>query len=382
MARPPRLTRLLVPLPAAFIALLTGTANADSAPVTVTIYDNSTADNLYNNAPPLPPTTPIAGQTTQQTIDNNFDQQPLYNLYEDFVVRYETNVAAPGPVRFYAPADDGVRLYIDGQLVIDDWYDKGGGGSISETVEFEPGVSHTLEMWFYENGGGAWVQLWWEVDGQFQPVPASAYSATAVAPTTTTSSTTSTTSTTVSPTTTTTTEPPTTVPPTTAAPETTTTATTQPTTTTSVQSTTSTTSSTTSSTTPTTTTTVQSTTTTVASTTTTAVPTVPEEPTAEQAAAIATDRAAVAALDEDQAAAVFAALDIDTLDTAELAALVDAVQQAPAAVRAAFEQEINVFDGATDSYIPLGSTVPVSTRRALVAVGAVLSAAAVPVRVR
>jgi hypothetical protein len=39
------------------------------------------------------------------------------------------------------------------------------------------------------------------------------------------------------------------------------------------------------------------------------------------------------------------------------------------------EEEIDIFSGATDSYVPLGSTVPVKTRRALIAITTVFSIA-------
>lgn len=65
---------------------------------------------------------------------------------------------------------------------------------------------------------------------------------------------------------------------------------------------------------------------------------------------------------------MFAALDVEQLSKEDLAELVAAVQDAPAEVREAFEKEIDIFSGATDSYVPLGSTVPVSTRRTLIVV--------------
>jgi hypothetical protein len=43
-------------------------------------------------------------------------------------------------------------------------------------------------------------------------------------------------------------------------------------------------------------------------------------------------------------------------------------------VREAFEETINIFDGAVDSYVPIGSTVPISTRRLVIAASAMLAA--------
>jgi len=65
----------------------------------------------------------------------------------------------------------------------------------------------------------------------------------------------------------------------------------------------------------------------------------------------------------------------------EAEAVVEAVQVAPSSVRKAFESVLNIFQGFADNYVPLNSTVPVSTRRALIAVGAVfLTLAPAPAR--
>lgn len=73
---------------------------------------------------------------------------------------------------------------------------------------------------------------------------------------------------------------------------------------------------------------------------------------------------------------MFAELDVTELDNTEIEALVAAVQAAPTEVREAFEKEIDVFGDGLEDYVPLGSEVPVSTRRTLiaVAVGATMTA--------
>ena len=81
---------------------------------------------------------------------------------------------------------------------------------------------------------------------------------------------------------------------------------------------------------------------------------------------------------EDDAEELFAALDEAALTPAEGDALVAAVQDAPVSIRALFEDQVNIFAGATDSYIPLGSTVPVGTRRVIIITTGLLVAMPAP----
>lgn len=361
-----RLSRAILLLIGATALLSTAGVEAEPTPgLTVTVYNNYG----YNNAPPLPGDSRIVGTTVFSGINQNFDQQPIFNMYEDFAVKYEGFITTPCTceVRLLALADDGTILYLDDQVITYDWWDKGNGGTISEPVPFEQGVSKKITLWFYENGGGAWVQLWWNLDNQWVIVPDSAFTqdaSTTTVPTTTTS------------------EPPTT---TTLEPTTTTTSsvpvatTVEPSTTTTQLATTSTTAA--PSTTSTTTSTLPPTTTTLLSPISTSTTTIPETITPLQALATATDPEAVAELTAEEASEVFATLDVAELSDEQAAALVAAVQDAPAEVRESFESEVNIFSGAVDTYVPLGSTIPVSQRRALIVVSvAVLGAAFVTSR--
>jgi hypothetical protein len=126
---------------------------------------------------------------------------------------------------------------------------------------------------------------------------------------------------------------------------------------------------------PQTTTTLPPTTTTVEPTTTTTIPVILPTITAEEATAVATNPEALAVITAEEATEVFDAIVLDELSDTQLEQLVAAVQDAPPAVRASFEKEIDIFSGATDTYVPLGSTVPVRTRRALIAITTVFSIA-------
>jgi hypothetical protein len=102
----------------------------------------------------------------------------------------------------------------------------------------------------------------------------------------------------------------------------------------------------------------------------------PPDPTPQQIVA------AIETVTVEQAAEVFAELEVADLDEEQVAALVAAVQSAPAEVREAFENQIDIFKEGLDDYVPVGSNVPVGTRRTLVAVGAAITAAGASSRMR
>ncbi len=96
---------------------------------------------------------------------------------EDVIVRYTGSILSntTQDISFLAQADDGTKLYVDGINITNDWFDKGGGGTVSSPVSFTAGVPKTIELLYYENGGGAWVQLLWNQSGSMQVIPASAF---------------------------------------------------------------------------------------------------------------------------------------------------------------------------------------------------------------
>jgi hypothetical protein len=100
----------------------------------------------------------------------------------------------------------------------------------------------------------------------------------------------------------------------------------------------------------------------------------------EQATELATDPEALAEVTAEEATQIFEALVVDDLSEEELVALVEAVQDAPVAVRESFEAEVNVFGGGVDTYVPIGSTVPVKTRRALIVMNIMSSMIVLPTK--
>ena len=91
-------------------------------------------------------------------------------------------------IQFYLYADDGVYMKLDSTVVINDWQEQGAGtwNYISTDQTLTGGSTYYLDMWMYENGGGAAVKLYWDQTGSVAIVPTSVYATTYTPPSTTT----------------------------------------------------------------------------------------------------------------------------------------------------------------------------------------------------
>jgi hypothetical protein len=72
--------------------------------------------------------------------------------------RYSDNIS------FYTVSDDGVRLWVDNQLIIDNWTDHGPTENIG-SIPLTAGQPYQIRMEFYENTGGATAKLLWSATG-------------------------------------------------------------------------------------------------------------------------------------------------------------------------------------------------------------------------
>jgi YVTN family beta-propeller protein len=133
------------------------------------------------------------GQLALSRVDANIDfswsGSPAAGLPADgFSVRWQGSIVPPatGAFDFITRCDDGMRLWLNGVLVTDDWMDHGENW-LTITRTLQAGVPVAIKVEYYENTGGAVARLFWEGPGiPFSAVPASALRPLA-APTTPTS---------------------------------------------------------------------------------------------------------------------------------------------------------------------------------------------------
>lgn len=145
------------------------------------------ATSLFSSAP-TPTPTPVPGTGTGLTgsyyngrdfssliatrtdAQVNFDWgggSPLSGVgVDNFCVRWQGQVQAPitGTYIFSTTTDDGTRLWVNNQLLVDKWVDQG-ATSWSGTINLTAGQSYPIKMDYYENSGGASAKLSWSGPG-------------------------------------------------------------------------------------------------------------------------------------------------------------------------------------------------------------------------
>ena len=114
-------------------------------------------------------------------LDSGRNERVIVNFY-GYITIPDTGSQ---DIQFYLYADDGVYMKIDDTVVINDWNEQGPGmwNYVSTDQTLTGGQTYYIDMWWYENGGGAAVKLYWDQTGSVALVPSSAYSTTIPTPT-------------------------------------------------------------------------------------------------------------------------------------------------------------------------------------------------------
>ena len=86
---------------------------------------------------------------------------------DNFSVRWSGSMltGTAGNYRFQTESDDGVRLWVNGVLVIDHWNDHAPSTDTSAVVPLAAAQRVSVRMEYYERGGGAVARLRWQAPG-------------------------------------------------------------------------------------------------------------------------------------------------------------------------------------------------------------------------
>jgi hypothetical protein len=99
----------------------------------------------------------------------------IEGLPEDgFSVRWEGTLSVPETSEyvFYLGSDDGSRMYLSEELIVDNWSDHAFVDKSSKPIRLETGASYPLRVEFYDSVGVAAVSLFWSSESIEQtPVP-------------------------------------------------------------------------------------------------------------------------------------------------------------------------------------------------------------------
>jgi len=104
------------------------------------------------------------------TWNSNSMQLPVCgNRYENFVVKFTGQITVPEwftSTKFAGYTDDGFKMYIDGQLAIDNWQEQGTEWSpYSPTYDVTTDKTFNVEIWWYNGGGPGSYHLGWAIPG-------------------------------------------------------------------------------------------------------------------------------------------------------------------------------------------------------------------------
>jgi hypothetical protein len=165
---------------------VTGYSNTGLSASTTYTYrvraTNSAGDSGYSNEANATTQTPGGGAGLTGAYYDNLDFTGLVLSRTDGPVDFDWGAGSPdggvgvdtfsvrwtGRVRaeftevytFTTRTDDGVRLWVNGELLVDQWVNQSAtehGGSLALTA----GSHYTIQMDYYENGGNAVAQLMW-----------------------------------------------------------------------------------------------------------------------------------------------------------------------------------------------------------------------------
>lgn len=103
------------------------------------------------------------------TWNSNSMNLPICGYYEDIVVKFTGQITVPShwtETKFAGYTDDGFRMYINGQIAINNWVEQGATWSpYSPIYNVTNDKTFDVEIWWYNGGGPGSYHLGWAIPG-------------------------------------------------------------------------------------------------------------------------------------------------------------------------------------------------------------------------
>jgi hypothetical protein len=101
--------------------------------------------------------------------NSNSMQLPVCGRYENIIVKFAGQITIPShwtQTYFAGYTDDGFRMYIDGQLAVNNWVEQGVRWSnYSPVYDVSEDKTLDVEIWWYNGGGPGSYHLGWAIPG-------------------------------------------------------------------------------------------------------------------------------------------------------------------------------------------------------------------------
>lgn len=103
------------------------------------------------------------------TWNSNSMNLPVCGRYENIIVKFTGKITVPShwtSTYFAGYTDDGFRMYIDGNLAVDNWVEQGvRWSSYSPVYDVSEDKTLNVEIWWYNGGGPGSYHLGWAIPG-------------------------------------------------------------------------------------------------------------------------------------------------------------------------------------------------------------------------
>ena len=128
------------------------------------------AYTVYHLARTWPNIATPSGVICSGTWNSNSMQLPVCgNRYENFIVKFTGRITVPDhweTTYFAGSTDDGFRMFINGQLAINNWQEQGTTWSpYSPVYDVTTDKTFDVEIWWYNGGGPGNYHLGWAIPG-------------------------------------------------------------------------------------------------------------------------------------------------------------------------------------------------------------------------